>query len=144
MKTSNFVLVGLVAALATFIALPSCTGPQLQRADRIFADVNTAGTIARDVAKAPALPSPVRTGAELLGLAALGMFGLWEKIRASKILEKSEEKSVALNAIADGVDQAPPTAAADVKASIKGVMMAREILSTANAVIDAHRSKLTS
>lgn len=144
MKTSTIittVLFGLVAA-TTVLTVPSCTESQLQRADRIVADVNAVGTGVRTVTDSPGVPAPVRTGGELIGgLCALGVLA-WREIRASKILEKSNAKSVTLKAIADGVDQAPGPAAAEVKASIKGVMQAREILMTANAIVDEHRSKL--
>lgn len=144
MKRQNLItllFLGLVTPAALFVA-PSCTPEQLQRGDRLFADVNQVGTAVRTGTNAPGMPLPIRTGGELIGgLAALALLA-WREIRASKILEKSDQKSVALNAIADGVDQAPSKAAAEVKRAIKDVMQGREILSTINPIVDEHRSKL--
>lgn len=141
---SCLALVGLVVLSVGLATGPSCTVPQLQRGDRIAADVNAVGTALRDIAGSPAVPSPMREILEILGIAGVGGYGIWQRLRASKILEKSEQKSLTLTAIADGVDQAPPEAAAKVKTAIQTVMMQREILSTANTIVDEHRSKLTS
>jgi hypothetical protein len=134
-----------LAALFAFspVLLQSCSPEQLQQADRVFADVNNAGQIAGHVASSPEgamIPEPFRSALALLGFGGAAAFGIWQKIRASKILERSTDVTTALKAIVDAIDTVPAQAE-PVKVEIKQIMKDREIYSTANAIVDELRSK---
>jgi hypothetical protein len=145
-KIKSIVLGGLVTAALLFGAMGGCSEEHLSKMDKAVADANHAAQIPRAVADSPALspliPPEIRIILELLGFAGTAAFGIWQKIRASGILAKSQDKSLTLKAIADAIDALDPKQAQPVKAEIKQVMQDREILSTANAIVDEHRSKL--
>lgn len=145
MKSHFLILVGLVAGLALFAAGPSCSPDQLQRADRIIADVNTAGRGVAAIPDGPAgalIPPEVRLIMELLGVGAAVAFGLWQRVRASGLLETKQGLDVTLRAIVDAIDQAEPTAADPVKTQILANMLQRRIHGTADRLVDEHRTKL--
>jgi hypothetical protein len=148
MKRSEvgLILVGLVT-LGIGLAVPSCTDEQLRQADRTVKDVNDATRKVKQLAESPEgaalIPPAVRSILELLGFGGAAAFGIWQKIRASKILEKKQGVDVTLKAVVDAIDQAELKAADPIKAKIKQTMRDREIFTTANAIVDEHRSRLT-
>jgi hypothetical protein len=138
-------MVSLAALLALFAAA-SCTEKSLQTADKVVKDVNIAGTVTRTIVESPAggmIPDPFRGILEMLGFFGMAAYGIWQRIRASGILSKSQDKSTALAAVVDAIDQLAPAQAQPVKDQVAQVMSDREITSTANAVVDEHRSKLS-
>jgi len=75
-----------------------------------------------------------------MGLSALGIFGsAWFKRKAAQQARKAEDRSVALRAIADGID-ASGEAAENVKTNIQAKMIERHVYDVADAVVDEHRS----
>ena len=144
MKRQFPIILALVTLLALF-AVPSCTEQQLAQGDKIGRDVNDGGRLLRTLAESPEaafIPPQVRVILELLGLGGAAAFGIWQKIRAAKILEKKQDVDVTLKAIVDAIDQAEPKASDPVKTQILATMIERRIHGTADQVVDEHRSKL--
>jgi hypothetical protein len=150
MKRSQIalILVCLGALVVGIAASPSCSPAQLAGADKAVKDVNDAAQKAKQLAESPEaaalIPSPVRSILELLGFAGAAACGIWQKIRASKILERKQDVDVALGAVVDAIDQLDLKAGDPIKAKIKQTMRDREIFTRANAIVDEHRSKLAS
>jgi hypothetical protein len=146
MKRKKLIITALlgVATIVALFAVPSCTEPQLQRADKVFADVNTVGTAVQRATDSPGMPTPVRTAGEVVGgLAGLAVLA-WREIRTSGILAKSEKKSVTLRAIADTINNLPMINADSVKVKIENTMKRRNILGFADAIVDEHRTAISS
>jgi hypothetical protein len=135
----------VVLAAMLFGTAGGCNEEQLRRIDRVVADVNTAGQEVAAIPDGPAgalIPAEVRIIMELLGIGAAAAFGIWQQIRASRVLERNTDLSVALRAVADGIDQAGESGQ-NAKAQIMAVMMQRRVYDTADVVVDEHRTKKT-
>jgi hypothetical protein len=137
----NTIVVGLAACLALF-TIGGCSDEQLRQADRVFADVNNAGRLTRTVAESPEaslIPPPIRLALELLGLSGAAAFGIWQKIRASKILERKQDLSVTLKAIVDAIETTDARGQDAVKPRIEDLMKERGIYDLANTIVDAYK-----
>lgn len=140
-RKSGFLCVVLVAML--FGVAGGCNEEQLRRIDHAIADVNTATQGIAAIPDGPAgalIPREVTIIMELLGVGAAVAFGVWQKIRASGILERSEDLSVTLKAVVDAIDKTGGQEAENVKANVLAIATTRHVYDTADAVIDEHRA----
>ncbi len=141
MKThSKFLLLPLTLLL---LAAPGCSQEQLRKADGLFDKGKQAGQGLQDAAHGPAsplIPAPVQDGMELAGLGLLAAYGIWQRIRASNLLERKDDLTVTLKAVVDGIDTVPKQAE-PIKAEIKQIMKDREIYSRANAIVDSLKGR---
>jgi hypothetical protein len=136
----------LVVSAALLCGAAGCTLEQLERADRAAADANAVGEAITQISTGPAaaiIPPELLQVLLLLGVGLETAVVIWQKIRAAKMLEKNQDLSVTIKAVADAIDQAAPQAAADVKAQVLAVMMQRRIYDRADRVVDANRTKKT-
>ncbi len=131
----------LLSTLFLLFLAAGCSQEQLASIDHAIADVNQVGQAAAQIATGPAAPLIPDPGRIILGLVTLGAtitYGAWQKIRASKLLERKQDLGITLKAIVDAVqeagDQADP-----VKSQVKMIMQDREIYSKANAIVDEYK-----
>lgn len=144
MKRKSVIVWAVVSTALLFGVWAGCTAEQLGIADRIVADANQAAQGAAQIAEGPAgglIPVEVRAILELLGIGGALAVAIWQKVRASGVLEKNADLSVTLKAIVDAVEKLEPQAGGLAKAQIKQVMQAREIYATANPIVDSLKSK---
>lgn len=141
------VLAGTISiSLAFFLFAGSgCTDQQLAQIDKAVADANQVGQGIAQIPDGPAgalIPPQVQLIMELLGLSGAVAFGLWQKIRASGLLEKNADLVTTIRAVVDGIDASGPQAD-PVKAAIKTTMEKRHVYDVADATVDENRSAKT-
>lgn len=135
-----------VVLASVLFAGSGCSPEQLQQIDRAVADANTIGQGIAAISDGPAgvlIPPEIRAIMVLLGVGAAAAYEIWQRIRLARVLERNQDLDVTLRALGDGIDQASPKAADDVKAQILAVMMQRRIYDKADRVVDEHRAKKT-
>jgi hypothetical protein len=141
MRKVGFLLVVLAAML--FGSAGGCNEEQLRRVDRAVADVNTAAQGVAAIPDGPAgalIPREVVMIMELLGLGAAAAFGIWQRIRASGLLERNADLSTTLKVVVDAIDLTGGEPAEAVKANVLETATTRHVYDTADAVIDEHRA----
>ncbi len=129
--------------LAGLVIVPSCTPEQLAKIDQGVKDANTASEGAAAIATGPAgalIPPQIRLILQLLGFVGPLAVAIWEKIRASRVLEKNADLGTTLAAVVDAIDQADAESAEKVKANVMAIATRRRIFDTADALIDEHRT----
>lgn len=137
MKKSSILL-----PLCLMLLAAGCSQEQLASMDKHVQDVNQvvtgAGQTLDAIQQTPAgslIPPQVYQIMEILGVGLAVAIGIWQKIRASGLLEKNQDLVTTLRAVVDGVEKAG-SKAAPVKASIKETMRDREVYSVANPIVD--------
>jgi hypothetical protein len=139
--------VGFLGVVLAFVLLagPGCTDEQLAKIDKVVTDANTAAQGVAQIPAGPAgslIPDEIKIIMQLLGVGAVVAFGIWQKIRASGLLEKNADLTTTIRAVVDGID-ASGAAADEVKVAIQSVMEKRHVYDTADAVVDENRSAKT-
>jgi len=135
----RFVMILVVLCLLAPATVGGCSEEQLQRIDRVAADVNQAGQLVSDVTRSPAatlLPPEVRSIMELFVLGVTAALAVWQRIRASGLLSMLQDHKLTGAAIVAAIEKLPPKPQAEAKAAIKNEMQERECFRTANAVVD--------
>jgi hypothetical protein len=127
---------------STLLLAAGCSEQQLASIDRAVADVNAVVTGAdrtldavQDSPAGSLIPPQVYQIMEILGVGLVVAIALWQKIRASGLLEKNQDLVTTLRALVIGVEKAGPEAA-PVKAAIKETMRDLEVYSVANPLVD--------
>jgi hypothetical protein len=116
-----------------------CEVEELQRVDRIVADVNDVFAGAAEVTDGPArrlIPEPWRTAIGLLGFVGAAAVAVWEKIRASRVLEKNADLTLTTRAIVQGIEAAELHAKDSVKPAIADRMKQLRIYDTADPIVE--------
>jgi hypothetical protein len=140
--------VGFLCLWALGVALlglagSGCNIEQLEKVDRIVADANTIGGGIAAIPDGPAgalIPREVVIIMELLGIGAAAAYGIWQRIRASGILERNADLSVTLKAVVDAIDKTGGQEAENVKANVLALATRRRVYDVADAIIDEHRA----
>jgi hypothetical protein len=134
---------GVVSALL-LCGAAGCTPEQLGQLDRAAGEVNAVGDAVTQISHGPAagiIPPDVLAIMEIAGLGLAAAYAVWQRIRASGLLQKNQDLAVTIKAIADGIDASGDKAADDVKAHVLAVMMQRRIYDRADRVVDSVRTK---
>ncbi len=144
MKThSSFLLLPLTVLL---LAATGCSEQQLRTADAIFADANQVGQAAVQVVHGPAaplIPGPIQDGVELGGLGVALAYGIWQRIRASRLLERKQSVTGTLSSLVKAIEllkQTDPELATALLAKIAGQIAKG---SPENQVIDEIKAQLS-
>jgi hypothetical protein len=122
-----------------------CGEQRLSRIDRLVADVNQTGQAIAAIPDGPAgpvIPDELRLILELVGVGTAGAYGLWQRIRASRLLERKQNITATLADVVKVIEQIQlerPELAAAIKGRIAR-LMARG--SPANQLIDEIKSAL--
>lgn len=128
-----------LAMVSAALYAAGCETEDLQQVDRIVYDVNDAFSGAAEIADGTAgrlIPEPWRTALALLGFLGPAAIAIWEKIRASKILEKNAELTLTTRAIVQGIEAAELHAKDSVKPAIADRMKQLRIYDTADPIVE--------
>jgi hypothetical protein len=128
-----------LAMVSAALYAAGCETEDLQQVDRIVYDVNDAFSGAAEIADGTAgrlIPEPWRTALALLGFLGPAAIAIWEKIRASKILEKNAELTLTTRAIVQGVEAADEPHKGEVKGLIGERMRAMRVYDTGDQIVE--------
>ncbi len=123
-------------------AVTGCSRQQLTTADRLFGQGRQLGEKLDQAAHDPLVPEPVAIGLEAGGIVLIGAYGIWQRIRASKLLERKQTVTVTLASLVKAIEllkQTDPELAQLLTAKIAGQMAKG---SPENQIIDEIKAQL--
>jgi hypothetical protein len=112
-----------------------CRQAHLRQGDRAMAQIGAAGGALREAARDPLIPEPIGAGLELVGFSLVAGYGIWQRLRATRILERSNAVTEVLAVVVEGVEQGGELAREDVKGNVKALMEQRGIYPWADAIV---------
>lgn len=116
------------------VLFAGCSTGQLSGWDRFFKGSRDAGSAVQSAVESPGgqfLPVPIKVGLEAVGGVGVLAYGIWQKIRASKVLEKHNTAKDALGDVLSFVRALQGDGSDSLRNQLEGLLEQRGVLTDA-------------